>query len=232
LAVFWYPWTVGLVLLFAIKGAVQWIETKNLYRSSLLAWIGAVVLLHTSPVTNGYHFVPYLHLPVSILAGAVMPGLWERWWGVSSRRSLVAISTLVLLFASPILVTLESIRELRERNLVPEIFVEATSRMAELPPGRSLVPPQMGMLVAAFTHHSVWAGHWFLTPEYWTRVDQYAALVADPGRQEDLLELLRVKRFRYLVVPAAVGDRIDGALEGRVLERHPIGELELMVLRP
>lgn len=232
LAVFWYPWTVGLVLLFAIKGAVRWIETQNLYRSSLLAWVGAVVLLHTSPVTNGYHFVPYLHLPLSILAGAAMPGLWERWWGVRGRRRLVAISTLVLLFASPILVTLESIRELGERNLVPEVFVEATSRMAELPPGRSLVPPQMGMLVAAYTHHSVWAGHWFLTPEYWTRVDQYAALVADPGRQEDLLELLRVEQFRYLAVPAVVGDRINGALEGRVLERHPIGELELMVLRP
>lgn len=232
LAVFWYPWTLGLLLVFAIKGGIHWIETRNLYCSSFLAWIGAVVLLHTSPIINGYHFVPYLHLPLSILAATVMPGIWDRWWGGSGRRSLVAISMLVLLLASPILVTLESVRELGERNLVPEGFVEMTSMMAELPPSRALVPPQMGLLVAAYTHHSVWAGHWFLTPDYWARVDQYAALVADPGRLEDLLELLQVKRIRYLVVPAVVGDRINGALKGRVLQRLPRGELELMVLRP
>ena len=232
LAVFWYPWTLGLLLVFAIKGGFRWIETKNVYRSSMLAWVGAIVLLHSSPVINGYHFVPYLHLPLSILAASVMPGIWDRWWGLSGRRSLVAISMLVLLFASPILVTLESIRELAERNLVPEMFVQTTSAMAEMPPGRSLVPPRMGMLVAANTHHSVWAGHWFLTPDYWSRVEQYAALVGNPSREQELAQLLQMEQIRYLVVPAPVGDRIAGALKGKVLKRHPKGDLELMVLRP
>lgn len=230
LAVFWYPWTLGLLLVFAIKGGFRWIETKNVYRSSMLAWVGAIVLLHSSPVINGYHFVPYLHLPLSILAASVMPGIWDRWWGLSGRRSLVAISMLVLLFASPILVTRESIRDLEERNLVPAIFVETTLAMAERPPGRALVPPQMGMLVAAYTHHSVWAGHWFLTPEYWSRAEQYAALVGDPSREQELAELLQTEQIRYLVVPAPVGDRIAGALKGEVLERLQKGELELLTL--
>ncbi len=230
LAVFWYPVTLGLVLAFAIKGGVHWIETRNIYRSSFLGWIGAVVLLHTSPVINGYHFVPYLHLPISILAATQMPGIWDRLWDVDLRKTLAAVLMLVLLFASPILVTLESVRDLEARNLVPEVFVEMTSAMAELPPGRALVPPQMGMLVPAYTHHPVWAGHWFLTPDYWSRVDQYAAMIGDPGRQRALLELLQVERIRYLVVPAKVGDRIASALGSKVQDRLPRGELELLTL--
>jgi hypothetical protein len=137
---------------------------------------------------------------------------------------------LVLVLASPILVTLESVRDLEARNLVPEVFVEMTSTMAELPEGRALVPPQMGMLVPAYTHHSVWAGHWFLTPDYWSRVDQYASMIADPGKQGELLELLREESIRYLVVPANVSDRLALALEGDVAERIRIGELELLTL--
>ena len=230
LAVFWYPVTLGLVLAFAIKGGVHFIETRNIYRSSLLGWIGAVVLLHTSPVINGYHFVPYLHLPISILVATVMPGTWDRLWGVDRRKTLVAVSMLVLLFTSPILVTLESVRELGARNLVPEVFVEMTSVMADLPPDRALAPPQMGLLLPAYTHHSVWAGHWFLTPDYWSRVDQYAARVADPGMEGELLELLREESIRYLVVPANVSDRLALALEGNVAERIRIGGLELLIL--
>jgi len=151
-------------------------------------------------------------------------------WGVDRRKTLVAVSMLVLLFASPILVTLESVRDLGARNLVPEVFVEMTSVMADLPPDRALAPPQMGLLLPAYTHHSVWAGHWFLTPDYWSRVDQYAAMVADPRKQGELLELLREESIRYLVVPVNVSDRLALALEGNVAERIRIGGLELLIL--
>ena len=88
----------------------------------------------------------------------------------------------------------------------------------------------MGLLVPAHSPHRVWAGHWFLTPDYWPRVEQYASLVGEPSRQPDLLALVERERIRYLVVPRETAERLVPALGSRPVERLRIQGLELLVL--
>ena len=85
-SIFWYPLTLGLLLLGAIRGGRIWAAELRPYFPALLAWIGAVVLLHTSPLLNGYKFVFLLHLPVCILATpAVVQLAVVLWRGRNGR---------------------------------------------------------------------------------------------------------------------------------------------------
>ncbi|MDH3746009.1 MAG: hypothetical protein OES47_12985, partial [Acidobacteriota bacterium] len=181
LPAFWYPLTFGALLWLALAGGARWMEERHPYRSSLIAWVGVVVLLHTSNLVNGYHFILYLHIPLAILAAPAMSRLFSRLGQGARLARLAWAALLVLVFASPLLVTLESVTDLRERNLVPAVFLETTAVLAELPQGRVLAPPKIGLVIPAYTHHRVWAGHWFLTPDYWPKVELYAQLVSDPA---------------------------------------------------
>jgi hypothetical protein len=230
LPVLWYPVTFGVLLALALRGATNWIESRHPFRAPIIAWVAVVVMLHTSSWINGYHFILYLHLPLAILAGSVAPRAWDELVrrGVGARLVLAVLT--VLLFVNPLLVTAESLSELRERNLVPRAFLEASAQLGQLPPGRVLAPPQMGLHVAARTSHSVWAGHWFLTPDYWRRVERYALLVADPAGPAELARLVAEERIDYVVVPQEAAERLAGALADRLRERQALAGLELLVI--
>ena len=187
-------------------------------------------MLHSSSLINGYHFVPYLHLPLAILAGAAMPGIWDRLAQGAGIHRLALKLMLLLLFATPVLVTVESVSDIRKRNLIPREFVEATNQLAGLPPGRVLAPPVLGQLIAAYTAHQVWAGHWFMTPEYRSKVKLYRQLVSDPDRESKLQQLLASQKINYLVVPANVGARIVTTLGPRVVAKQSVPGLEIIHL--
>jgi hypothetical protein len=177
---------------------------------------------------NGYHFIPYLHLPLAILAATAMSKTWDHL-GSGGRAQRLALSAIVvLLFATPILVTIESLTDLPERNLIPRVFVEATNELAGLPQGRVFAPPEMGLLIGSYTPHQVWAGHWFMTPEYWPKVELYGQLISDRERASELRGILDAEQIDYVVVPEAVKDQIRLKIGDRVTATQSVGGLEIM----
>ena len=103
--------------------------------------------------------------------------------------------------------------------------------LAQKPRGNVLAPRPLGNLVPAFTTHRVWAGQWFLTPNYEGRLAALDRLTSDPKLSDQLRALINDQRIRYLVVPAARADMVAQELTGQVAERLPHGAFELLTLR-
>ncbi|MDH3745877.1 MAG: hypothetical protein OES47_12325, partial [Acidobacteriota bacterium] len=101
-----------------------------------------------------------------------------------------------------------------------------------LPQGRVLAPPKIGLVIPAYTHHRVWAGHWFLTPDYWPKVELYPRLISDPARFAELNALLDQDRIDYLVVPTQVVPSLTAVLGPRLTRQHASGELAILELEP
>jgi hypothetical protein len=140
LSVFWYPLTLGAVAVLALRGAQQWARVAHPYRFSLLAWIGAVIVLHTSSLINGYHFVFHLHLPLCILAAPALREMIESLGSAGFARRARAATLLLALLPSFLLVTRESIVEVTERNLAPRDYFAVVRTLAARPAGNALVP--------------------------------------------------------------------------------------------
>src|SRR5262249_47152239 len=149
----------------------------------LLAWIAAVLWLHTSPVLNGYHFVPYLHLPVAILASAGVLEALERARGdgASPLRRVVGLLLVATLFPASIAATLGALGDVRRDNVFPLAQAEVLEDLAARPAGHVLGPADLGNFIPAFTPHRVWVGQWFLTPDALGRAQRFEALMADPA---------------------------------------------------
>ncbi|MDH3308718.1 MAG: hypothetical protein OEO77_14545, partial [Acidimicrobiia bacterium] len=231
LDVFWYPLTLGLVLVQALRGATIWIRTRRPNGLPILAWIGTVIFLHSAPVINGYHFVPYLHLPLCVLAAAAMPKVGEHFMSPHLRTKGAAVVLMTALFGSFAFVTLESVTDVATRNRISLSHEGLIRELAGLPADRALVPPQLGNSVPAFTPHSVWAGHWALTRDFWPKVELYEHLTRDPARGDELKWLLESERIRYFVAPIDRSQRLGTLLSDRVEERRTIGELELFFMK-
>jgi hypothetical protein len=229
---FWYPLTLGAILLLALRGARLWVRDAHPYRFSLLAWIATVAWLHSSPLLNGYHFVPYLHLPMCVVAAGALDEAWSRRQRAAPRDWALAGVTAVALFASPLVVTAGAIADVAASNLYPQSYARVVVDLAGRPAGNALVPPALGNLLPAYTPHRVWAGHWFLTPDEATRAARYEQLTGDPQRAAELRDLIARERIDYVVVPAARADAVAQALGPALVERAPQGGVELLVLRP
>ena len=198
-SVFWYPLTLGVVGILALRGGRRWAAARHPYRGSLLAWIGAVVLLHSSPVLNGYHFVFHLHIPVSIVAASGLVATLDAYAPRSQHR-LWTMLLVALLFPSCLLVTAESVKDIARRNLVPAAYVEATDVLASLPSGNALVPPLLGNMLPAYTSHRVWVGHWWLTPDAPRRTADYESMATDSRQLARLRQVLADQSIRYAVL--------------------------------
>ena len=231
LQVFWYPVTLGALGLLALWGAQRWIREAHPYGVSLMCWIAAIMFMHTSPVFNGYHFVCYLHLPICILAAPVLRRIVEQLPDARPAWRLSAAALVFLTFVSFLLVTAESVGDVRRRNGVPQSYFEVVAALARRPNGNTLAPPELGNVIPAYTSHRVWVGHWFLTPDYHVKAARYEQLVQDPRQAAQLVELIDAQRIRYLVVPCQEGERLEGLLKPRLERRLRHGELEILVLR-
>jgi hypothetical protein len=232
LSVFWYPFTLGALLLLAARGAQIWLREAHPYRFALLAWIVTVVWLHSSPVLNGYHFVPYLHLPLCIVAAAAVDREWALRRSFARRQWAAAGVLALLLFAAPFAVTSQAIADVWRYNVFPGAYGEVLVDLQGRPAGNALVPPTLGNILPAFTPHRVWVGHWFMTPDKLIRAAQYEEWTSDPAHASELRDLVDREAIDYLVVPTARVAVVSRALGAAVVERAPHGEVELLVLRP
>jgi hypothetical protein len=229
LSVFWYPLTLALVGAFALRGMALLSREGHPWRTPLVAWIAAVVVLHTSPVVNGYHFVFQLHLPVALAATPAVAAAMSRLRANGRRIALALVSA--GLFASPLAVTWQSVADARRNSPVPRPYVELARLLARERPGNVLTPWHIGHIVPAFGPHRTFVGHWFLTPDFEARARLYAELVSDPRRTPDLLALVARDRIRYVVVPSSEEGRI-GREFGDQLERTlRVPGVSVLVLR-
>lgn len=233
LSPFWYPLTVGVTLLLALRGAQLWLHEAHPYALGVLAWIAVVVWLHSSPVLNGYHFLLYLHLPLCILAASALDRAWSlhRSFGAPQWAGLVVLA--VALFAAPFATTVRAVADVARYDVFPSEYGDVIVDLAARPRGNAIVPPALGNLLPAYTAHRVWAGHWFMTPEKPRRAARYARWTSTPdapGALDDLRGVVREQAIAYVVVPSEVAPAIAAALGEAVAERRPHGTLELLVL--
>lgn len=213
LSVFWYPATLGALLPCALVGWRRLVAGAHPWRFGLAAWTLAVVLLHTSPVINGYHFVFHLCLPVCLVAAPVVADVLA---GRATPRSRVAAGALVaVLFAPALLVTADDVAENLRDGKVPGETLAIVERLAAEPPGRVLAPAAMGNLIPARTPHRVVVGQWFLTPRFDERVRELDGLVQgdrlDAGR---LVRVVAAEDLTAVVLPQAFVAPALGALPG------------------
>jgi hypothetical protein len=233
LSPFWYPLTLGATLLLALRGARIWLNEAHPYALGVLAWIGVVVWLHSSPVLNGYHFLLYLHLPLCILAASALDRAWSlhRSFGAPQWAGVALLA--VALFAAPVATTARAVADVARHDLFPADYGDVIVDLAARPAGNAIVPPSLGNLLPAYTPHRVWVGHWFMTPDRPQRAARYARWTSDPADAaalDDMREVVRAQAIAYVVVPAGAAPAVAGALGDRVIERRPHGALELLIL--
>jgi len=224
LPVFWYPVTLGAVGFFAVRGWRRWIVEGCPAWVGVAAWTITVVLLHTSPVLGGYHFVSHLHPPLCLAAASALLPLFDRIRG----RPLALAALAVLLFQTPLTLTWKCLREVQDQR-IPRSTMRAIDALAPLPPGNVLSPDDVGLYVPAYTPHRVYVGHWFLTPAEPRKAAEAAAALSGL-RGPQLVQLVDAERIRYVVAPAISAPLVGLALEGRVGQTLPAGQLTVLVL--
>ncbi len=230
LPVFWYPLTLGAVGIVAVRGARLLFASRDPHRFAIASWIVAVVLLHTSPLLNGYHFILYLHLPLCICAAPEVLKIFTSIRDSHRAARLKALGLLAALFVGFGLSTVEAVSDVRQRNLVPAAYREIVTSLATRPSGNALVPPALGNILPAYTGHRVWVGHWFLTPNYTEKTAQYRAM-ASGSVPADLRSVVSGQQIRYLVWPRDARDNILDALGSQVDSTVSFGTHDLFVLR-
>lgn len=229
LSVFWYPLTLGLVGAFGWRGISLLGHERHPWRTALAAWAAAVILLHTSPVLNGYHFVFQLHLPVALAAAPAVAATTSRLRAKGRRIALALV--MIGLFSSPLVITWESLVDAKEDSVVPRPYLEVARLLNREPPGNVLAPWHIGHLIPAYGPQRSFVGHWFMTPDYKARVRIYDELVGDPRRTADLLTLIERERIRYLVAPLSEEARLAAALQARFLRALRVDGVSVLVLR-
>jgi hypothetical protein len=229
LSALWYPLTLGLLGVLAFAGARRWLAARHPARAPILAWIGAIAVLHWLPILNGYKFVFLLPLPLCVLAAPVASEWFARLRRGRSGQLLLALGA-VALFGGSALQTLDALRTTRSVSAVPANAMALVEDLASAPAGNALVPSGLGNVLPAFTPHRVWVGHWFLTPDFFVRQQTYQRFVTDRSLTEQLRALLREQRIRYLVVPGSRADIVMKQLGNEVAERRSHGELVLLIL--
>jgi hypothetical protein len=228
LSAFWYPVTLGMVGLLAVRGWQRWIAGGEASRLGVGAWTVAVVMLHTSTVLNGYHFVFQLWPPLCLAAA---PALARMLDGLRSARYGIARAAvlLILVFQAPFTLTAKCVGEVETHRIRAAGF-QVLDALAPLPAGNVLAPADLGNYIPAYTDHRVYVGHWFLTPAYAQRAQEAAAAVGGGTTAEQLGALVDGQRIRYVVAPAQVAPALAAALGRRVQRSLAASEFAILVL--
>ena len=225
LSPFWYPLVLGGLCVLGLRGARNWASSTHPLRFALLAWLLAAVLLHTSTLFNGYHFASQLHLPLCILAA---PAFFEAWREARAGRA-GAIALCAVTLAAPLLLTIESLALLRTTHAVPVEFPQLIETLRTRPAGNLLAGARLGNTVPAYTHHRVYVGHHFLTPDFAARHREVIELTGTPGDPERLLRLVEQHRIRYVVLPSQ-REAALGALAARAARSDTVGRYSILEL--
>lgn len=229
-SVFWYPITLGVVGVAAIRGIKLWFEEAHPYRISIISWLVAVVLLHTSPLINGYKFVFLMHMPICILAAPVFARVSRLAWNASPVCKAASCLFFLAAFGQALVLPVISISAARKGHVIPREYERVTAALAAKPAGNVLAPPDLGNILPAFTPQRVWVGQWFLTPNYEEKARFYYSLFQKQEALALLPQLCAQQHIRYLVVPAAQKQAIESQLPGKSVETEIIGNLALLTL--
>lgn len=230
LSVFWYPITLGLVGLAALRGIKVLFEEHRPYRLALVSWIVTVIFLHTSPILNGYKFAFLLHLPLCVLAAPVICALIQSRLLVKNRVGIACWLVMIGMFGQVLLVTVTSMADARTGQVIPMDYAKITAVLSNKPAGHVLAPPELGNILPAFTPHRVWVGHWFLTPNFGEKAKFYYALFQQPQASSLLVTLVEQQRIRYLVVPSSHLDSVDTQFGFRVTQRQVFEKWALLTI--
>jgi hypothetical protein len=232
-SIFWWPLTLGVVGILAIRGFKHWCVCGHPYREPMFTWIITVILLMTSPVINGYKFVFLIHLPLCILAAGPVGQIFDSIIAMpGTKRWLSLFLFSILLFSSPIYLTLQSVRAAKENWLVPLEYFSLINKLAVLPTGNVLAPPDLGNIIPAYTRDRVWVGQWFLTPYYQEKAAAYQELVSNPKITSTLDAVLEEDRIRYFILPKESEDRFSEFLGKRIQQKMYYGSWVLLILGP
>jgi hypothetical protein len=231
-SVFWWPVTLGVVGLLSLRGLAHWWESGHPWREPMAVWVLTVILLMTSPIINGYKFVFLIHLPLCILAAEPLGVIVDHLIAKTRATRWVSLLLLtVLLFASPIYLTVRSVRAAKEDSLVPAAYLEIVRELAGLPTGNVLAPADLGNIIPAYTSDRVWVGQWFLTPYYKDKSTAYQALVSSPTVSGTLDSIIADGQILYVVVPSANAAWLIEHFGPRIGRRSDHGNWVLLVLK-
>ncbi len=228
-SVFWYPIALGGLGVLALRGWRQWLASQAPARVEVGAWTITVILMHTSPMTNGYHFVPYLHLPLCVVAAGVFVELLQRARDPNRGVRIRSILLTVILFQSALAVTWRSARQVLDYQ-VPAPIMTAIDRLGQEPAGTVYTSPHIGTLIPAYTRHRVYVGHWFLTPNYSTKQAQFMDWLEGRADPAALVELLHKERIDYLLLPPAMPTPVLEAVRPLAKSVVSAGPYVLLVL--
>jgi len=232
LSPFWYPLVYGALGVLVLRGARRWARGAHPLRFALLGWVGTVVLLHTSPLFNGYHFASLLHLPLCILATPALVAAVDRirTTGTAVRGSAIAL--LALVFAAPILQSAESLATLPRTHTIPEEYPQIARALSALPAGGVLCSPRLGNWIPAHTAQRVYVGHHFLTPDYEERARAVREWTRSPRGAPALRRLVREQPIDYAVLPTRAAAPAVAALAPLAHAQRAIGRFTLLELAP
>jgi hypothetical protein len=228
LPVAWYPLTLAALGLFALQGLRRLAAERSPWRHGLAGWIGAIALLHSSNLVNGYHFVFALHLPLALAAAGPVAAFFAGR-ADQGRRRAAGLVVGALLFGSALGTTLDDIGGAAD-HVMPKTQAQLLSALAKAPPGPVMAPPLLGNLVPAFTPDRVYVGHWFMTPGYDARSQEYARLASGEMGLEEARRLLSGQGIRYLIVPADRAPRLLAGLGLPAAAAATFGDLVLASL--
>jgi hypothetical protein len=225
----WYPLTLGALLPLALLGLAGWAKARHPWRLVVGGWLVAVALLHGSDLVNGYHFVPYLHIPVAIAAAPALVRSLDRWRRFGDRVR-PAVLLLALVVGAP-LATWDAVRT-RSDSQLDAGAVAVVERLGRLPPGRVLAPVEVGQLVPGLAGHRTFLGHWFMTPGHGERRALLDRLLARPEAEADAWRrLVSEARIDYVVTPEARAGAVEQALGGAVAARGREGDWAILLIR-
>lgn len=216
----WYPLTLGALGGLAVVGARgQWLVQPARTRL-LLAWLGMAALLHSSPWTNGYHFIYLLPIPLCLLAAPALDRLLRTLadGSLPASRQLAGAVVLALLFQSALAVTWRTTRQALA-YAIPVPVMQAIDALGREPAAGIYTSPHLGTILPACTDHRVALGHWFLTPDHTARQRRYGELMAGRVEAGAFLTELRADGVRFVLLPPGAPRPVADALaaaSGRV----------------
>lgn len=231
-SIFLYPLILGAVGVTALRGWRYWIAEHHPWALSIGAWTLTAIFLHSSPILNGYHYIPYLHFPLCLVAVEPFLHGLDKLKSRSVMRDLVILLYCAVFFFAPLATTHQSIMTLYKDSARSKDTFQALSWLKDRPVGNVLCSGRFGLLVPVYTDHRVFVGHWFLTPEYRKKDELFYKLIATANiRPDELLNQIYINRIDYFVVPELAANSVTNALGEVVLEKVNIGEITIITLK-
>ena len=197
-----------------------------------------MILLHSSPLINGYHFVFHLHLPVCIVAA---PAVADSVANYRSSKVWLASLAALALFIGNFELTARCIRDVRTTSATTHsdyLLLNHRFALEDEPAGLRVgcARPVLGNIIPAFTQDRVYVGHWFMTPEYHDKAESYAQVVkalqsgdASAERVDPLRAFLNANHIRYLIVSANATDLAKTMLGAEVEKTIEAGAWGIVV---